>query len=88
MSWEYILKSKNWDKLTNDIKNDILPSNRNKYVRYSNLDDINKKMVDYYLDVGKNSTRSTQQKCIKGILEEMLRSSNARYDIEDKERLE
>ena len=72
-----------WKKLKDGILNDELPRDRTKYVRYSNLASINKKMVIYYLKLGfrKPENRATD---LKGILEEMLRSSNERYDIEDR----
>ena len=41
-----------WKELKDGILNDELPKNRTKYVRYSNLEDINKKMVIYYLKKG------------------------------------
>ena len=71
-----------WQKLKNGILNDELPRDRTKYVRFSNLASINQKMVIYYLKLGfrKPENRATY---LKGILEEMLRSSNERYDIED-----
>ena len=71
-----------WKKLKDGILNDELPRNRTKYVRYSNLASINQRMVIYYLKLGfkKLENRATY---LKGILEEMLRSSNERYDIED-----
>ena len=71
-----------WKKLKDGILNDELPRNRTKYVRYSNLASINQRMVIYYLKLGfkKPENRATY---LKGILEEMLRSSNERYDIED-----
>jgi len=85
MSWEDVLKAPidlKWLKLMNGIKNDAMPSDKKKYVRYSNLDKINRNMVEYYFKVGKNKKK--RQSALNGILEEMLRSSNARYDIEDK----
>ena len=85
MSWEDVLKAPidlKWLELINGIKNDAMPKDRNKYVRYSNLDKINRNMVNYYFRIGKNKKK--RQSAINGILEEMLRSSNARYDIEDK----
>ena len=72
-----------WKKLKEGILNDELPRDRTKYVRYSNLASINQRMVIYYLRLGfkKPENRATY---LKGILEEMLRSSNERYDIEDR----
>ena len=72
-----------WKKLKEGILNDELPRDRTKYVRYSNLASINQRMVIYYLKLGfrKPENRATY---LKGILEEMLRSSNERYDIEDR----
>ena len=85
MSWEDVLKAPidlKWLKLIEGIKNDAMPKDKKKYVRYSNLDKINRNMVNYYFRIGKNKKK--RQSAINGILEEMLRSSNARYDIEDK----
>ena len=85
MNWEDVLKAPidlKWLKLIEGIKNDAMPKNKKKYVRYSNLDKINRNMVNYYFRIGKNKKK--RQSAINGILEEMLRSSNARYDIEDK----
>ena len=71
-----------WKKLKDGILNDELPRDRTKYVRYSNLASINQRMVIYYLKLGfkRPEKRATY---LRGILEEMLRSSNERYDIED-----
>ena len=75
-------KRMTWKQLKDGILNDELPRDRKKYVRYTNLTSINKKMVIYYLKSGfRNPERRAMY--LKGILEEMLRSSNARYDIED-----
>ena len=71
-----------WKELYNGILNDTLPKDRKKYVKYSNLASINKRMVKYYLDKGLSKPK-LRSKLLKGILEEMLRSSNKRYDIED-----
>lgn len=77
-----IIKGMSWTQLKNGILSDELPKDRKKYVRYTNLTSINKKMVIYYLQQGfRNPER--RKKCLAGILEEMLRSSNERYDIED-----
>lgn len=78
-----LIKNKmSWKKLKEGIVNDELPKDRTKYVRFSNLANINQRMVIYYLKLGfkRPENRATY---LKGILEEMLRSSNARYDIED-----
>ena len=71
-----------WKDFTKGILTDSLPKDRTKYVNFSNLASINKKMVKYYLDIGKASPERRVQ-AVRGILEEMLRSSNERYDIED-----
>ena len=81
-----IIKSMRWQQLKEGILSDELPRDRTKYVRYSNLASINQKMVIYYLKRGFRRPE-TKKECLKGILEEMLRSSNARYDIEDSSRL-
>lgn len=77
-----IIKSMSWSQLKNGILSDELPKDRKKYVRYTNLTSINKKMVIYYLQQGFKHPEK-RKKCLNGILEEMLRSSNERYDIED-----
>ena len=78
-----LIKNKmSWKQLKDGIVDDELPKDRTKYVRFSNLANINQRMVIYYLKLGfkRPENRATY---LKGILEEMLRSSNARYDIED-----
>ena len=78
-----IIKGKmSWKQLKDGILNDELPRDRKKYVRYTNLASINQKMVIYYLKLGFKRPES-RPTYLKGILEEMLRSSNERYDIED-----
>ncbi len=82
---ETLLITKNkmsWKQLKNGIVNDELPKDRSKYVRFSNLASINQKMVVYYLKLGfkRPENRATY---LRGILDEMLRSSNERYDVED-----
>lgn len=71
-----------WKELKEGILSDELPRDRDKYVRFSNLASINQRMVVYYLKLGYNKPEK-QAMCLKGILEEMLRSSNERYDVED-----
>tara|TARA_R110002051_G_scaffold42308_4_gene87034 strand:- start:126 stop:374 length:249 start_codon:yes stop_codon:yes gene_type:complete len=71
-----------WIELKQGILNDELPKDRKKYARYTNLSVINQKMVIYYLRKGFKFPEK-RKSCLKGILEEMLRSSNERYDIED-----
>lgn len=86
MAWELILKSptdKQWQNLIKRIRNDELPTDRTKYVKYSMLDDITKRMVEYYFKRGINHPKF-RDACIKGILEEMLRSSNVRFEVEDR----
>ncbi len=78
-----IIKSMSWRQLKNGILADELPRDRTKYVRFTNLTSINKKMVLYYLKAGFMNP-SLRKKYLQGILEEMLRSSNERYDIEDR----
>lgn len=77
-----IIKSMSWRQLKNGILADELPRDRTKYVRFTNLASINKKMVLYYLKAGFMNPQ-LRKKYLQGILEEMLRSSNERYDIED-----
>ncbi len=71
-----------WRQLKEGILNDKLPKDRKKYVKFSNLADINKRMVIYYLKLGFKRPEN-KASYLRGILEEMLRSSNERYDIED-----
>ena len=71
-----------WKELKDGILNDDWPKDRTRYVRFSNLEPINKKMVIYYLKKGFRNP-DERRNCLRGILEEMLRSSNERYDIED-----
>jgi hypothetical protein len=77
-----IIKGTSWREFHRGIVNDELPQDRSRYVRYTNLASINKRMVLYYLKRGYERPE-LRNKLLKGILEEMLRSSNARYDIED-----
>lgn len=77
-----IKKKMTWAELKEGILDDELPKDRKKYVRFSNLSSINQRMVIYYLKLGYKSPKK-QAICLKGILEEMLRSSNERYDVED-----
>ena len=71
-----------WKQLKDGILNDELPKDRTKYVKFSNLEKINKDMVIYYLKLGFRKPEN-RAKFLRGILDEMLRSSNERYDIED-----
>ena len=72
-----------WKQLIIGIKEDRFPKDRKKYVRYSNLDDINRRMVNGYLKRGvKNPEKRNQY--LKGIADEMARSSNQRYELEDR----
>ena len=72
----------NWKQLKSGILRDELPKDRKKYVKFSNLASINQRMGQYYLKRGfeRPELRKT---LLKGILDEMLRSSNERYDVED-----
>ncbi len=72
-----------WKQLIVGIKEDRFPKDRTKYVRYSNLDTINRRMVNGYLKKGvKNPEKRNQY--LKGIADEMSRSSNQRYELEDR----
>tara|TARA_R100000734_G_C3317362_1_gene110452 strand:+ start:913 stop:1752 length:840 start_codon:yes stop_codon:yes gene_type:complete len=71
-----------WLTLKERILNDEVPVDRTKYVKYTNLSGINRRMVLYYLKLGFSRPRRRAE-AYRGILEEMLRSSNERYDIED-----
>jgi len=72
-----------WKQLIIGIKEDKFPKDRKKYVRYSNLDSINRRMVNGYLKRGvKNPEKRNQY--LKGIADEMARSSNERYELEDR----
>mgnify|MGYP003627545475 CR=1 FL=1 len=77
-----IIKGMSWRQLNEGILRDELPANREKYVRYSNLASINQRMVKYYLERGFEKPEK-RKILIRGILEEMRRSSTARYDIQD-----
>ena len=78
--WFNILKDK-WSMLTEKILNDKLPTNRKKYVKFSNLDDINQRMVRFYLEKGKYKPQH-RKVYLKQILVEMEKGSNARFDLE------
>tara|TARA_R110000744_G_scaffold321809_1_gene427882 strand:+ start:187 stop:423 length:237 start_codon:yes stop_codon:yes gene_type:complete len=71
----------NWSELTQGILNDTLPKNRERYVKFSNLGSINKKMVIYYLKRGKKFP-DKKKNCLTGILEEMAKDSDIRGYIE------
>ncbi len=72
-----------WIRMGNSIFQDEIPfKEKQKYVRYSNLGKDNKRAIRYYLDSGlKNPKR--RNVFYNNIKEEMLRSSNVRYDVED-----
>tara|TARA_R110000744_G_scaffold18480_5_gene49583 strand:- start:1494 stop:1733 length:240 start_codon:yes stop_codon:yes gene_type:complete len=70
-----------WLELKQGILNDELPKNKDKYVKFSNLGDINKRMVIYYLKKGFKSP-AKQKKYLSGILEEMSKDSDIRGYIE------
>jgi len=72
-----------WLSLKDKILNNEIPVDRNKYVKYNNLSKINKEMVLYYLRLGFTKPKRRKE-AYNGILDEMLRSSNERYDIQDK----
>lgn len=71
-----------WLRLKDAIIQDAYPKDRQRYVRFTNLGQDNKRMVIYYLRKGMEN-ENQRSKLHNGILEEMLRSSNTRYDIED-----
>ena len=72
-----------WKQLIIGIKEDRFPSDRKKYVKYSNLSDINRKMVNGYLKRGWKNPKKREQ-YLQGIADEMRRSSNERYELEDR----
>ena len=72
-----------WKQLIIGIKEDKFPSDRKKYVKYSNLSDINRKMVNGYLKRGAKNPKKREQ-YMQGIADEMRRSSNERYELEDR----
>jgi len=72
-----------WKQLIIGIKEDRFPSDRKKYVKYSNLSDINRKMVNGYLKRGAKNPKKREQ-YLQGIADEMRRSSNERYELEDR----
>ena len=76
------ISEETWVRLKEAITQDRYPKDRERYVRFTNLGPDNKKMVVYYLKRG-ISRESDRTKLHNGILEEMKRSSNTRYDIED-----
>jgi len=78
--WFNILKDK-WAMFTKNILKDKWPTNRKKYVKFSNLDDINQRMVKFYLEKGKHKPQH-RKVYVKQILVEMEKSSNARFDLE------
>jgi|TARA_R100000482_G_scaffold68678_1_gene25712 hypothetical protein len=78
--WFNILKDK-WAMFTENILKDKWPTNRKKYVKFSNLDDINQRMVKFYLEKGKHKPQH-RKVYVKQILIEMEKSSNARFDLE------
>jgi hypothetical protein len=75
-----------WIRMGNAIFQDEIPFKDNKrYVKYSNLGKDNKRAIRFYLDNGlKNPTR--RNVFYSKIKEEMFRSSNVRYDVEDQSR--
>ena len=84
--WWSIVKApvsdKAWIRLKDAIVNDQYPKDRTRYVRFTNLGQDNKRMVIYYLRRG-ITNEGERRKLHTGILEEMERRSNTRYDIED-----
>jgi hypothetical protein len=78
--WFNILKDK-WAMFTESILKDKWPTNRKKYVKFSNLDAINQRMVKFYLEKGKHKPQH-RKVYVKQILIEMEKSSNARFDLE------
>ena len=84
--WWSVMKAsineETWLRLKEAITQDRYPKDRERYVRFTNLGPDNKKMVIYYLKRG-ISRESDRTRLHGGILEEMKRSSNTRYDIED-----
>ena len=78
-----IMSDFQWRQLIVGIKEDRFPKDRKKYVRYSNLDTINRRMVNGYLKKGVRNPQKRNQ-YLKGIADEMSRSSNQRYELEDR----
>jgi hypothetical protein len=75
-----------WIKLGTSIMQDKIPfKNPEKFVRYSNLGRDNKRAIRFYLETGLAKPKR-RNKFYQNIQEEMLRSSNVRYDVEDQSR--
>jgi len=75
-----------WIRLGNSIMQDNIPfKNPNKYVKYSNLGRDNKRAIRFYLETGLAKPKRRNE-FYQNIQEEMLRSSNVRYDVEDQSR--
>lgn len=75
-----------WIKMGNQILQDKIPfSEPKKYVKYSNLGRDNKRAIRFYLEDGLDKPERRNAYYSK-LQEEMLRSSNVRYDVEDQSR--
>jgi hypothetical protein len=80
MSWQFLLKSveEQWQKIIDAVKDDHLPIGE-EFVKYSQLEHDNKKMVDYWLEEGIGSDVSVRMQCMREIREEMLKTNNFRF---------
>jgi len=75
-----------WVKMGNQILQDKIPFlEPKKYVKYSNLGRDNKRAIRFYLEDGLDKPERRNAYYSK-LQEEMLRSSNVRYDVEDQSR--
>lgn len=86
--WQLIKRQKpmsdfKWKQLIVGVRDDRFPSDREKYVKYSSLSETNRKMVNGYLKKGIRNPEKRNQ-YLQGIADEMARSSNDRYELEDR----
>jgi len=77
------ITNEEWKQLISDIKKDKFPKDRKKYFRFSNLDDINRRMVIGYLKRGWKNPKK-RELCRKGIYDEMDKNSSHRGYLEDR----
>jgi len=80
MSWQFILKSaeQQWQQIIDAVKDDKLPIG-NEFAKYSQLENDNRKMVDYWLEEGIGADVSKRMKCMREIRTEMLKKNNFRF---------
>tara|TARA_R100000008_G_scaffold24524_2_gene13233 strand:+ start:786 stop:1040 length:255 start_codon:yes stop_codon:yes gene_type:complete len=80
MTWQLILKSaeKQWQQIIDAVKDDKLPIG-DEFAKYSQLENDNRKMVDYWLKQGMGADVSKRMKCMREIRTEMLKTNNFRF---------